>query len=536
MLFMTLRKIFHVPAFLSLVIAFFAPVKLACAAGAASSAAVTSKDAVVKLHWLGKKSISADTNSQGLITIWSMPESAKLEAQFIDKACAAPWHLFHQPADSNSANLLHPLVLDLIEQESYLEIRRTTNSPAILDEMVLAIRLTDERAAAWQTNLAVVMQAFTGITPVNDPSAHRWALKKHHAPNLIESVRAGSWLVIGAAQDHNALLDETLARIEKEHVPYQGSKSKFWVDATVAPARLPDSLGGGAGNHFSELSFTITGDGENILTHGEITLSSKTPVALAPWNIPTNLICDDFTSFTAVRGVKPWLASSPIWADLKSGSPPDQLFIWAPQGFPMETYFAAPLADASNQVSRITQLTLEKHASPRLAKALEGFQKAQGYNGLSWRGFPFFGPFLQSIKTNDGNFVLGGFFHFDPPQNKLSVGTVNDILGRTNLVYYDRELAGSRIEQWLYLGQAIRFASGGSQLPSDSPWLVWFKAVVPRFGPCGTEITQTGPGALSLARKSKVGFTAVELHLLADWLESAEFPCGIYSSSPPAEQ
>jgi hypothetical protein len=224
-----------------------------------------------------------------------------------------------------------------------------------------------------------------------------------------------------------------------------------------------------------------------------------------------------------------------MWTNLNIGAPPDQLFIWASRSFPMQTYIAAPLADASNEVSRITELTVRKHASPRLAKALEGFQKAEGQNGLSWQGFPFFGPFLQSVKANNGSFVLGGFFLFEHPLNELSAAVLMDISARTNLVYYDRELSGQRLDQWLHLGQAIRFASGNAQLPSDCPALTWFKAVIPRFGPCGTEITQTGPSRLSFARKSKVGFTAVELHFLADWLESPDFPRGIHTLSAPAE-
>ena len=56
--------------------------------------------------------------------------------------------------------------------------------------------------------------------------------------------------------------------------------------------------------------------------------------------------------------------------------------------------------------------------------------------------------------------------------------------------------------------------------------MAWLKAVAPKLGNCATAVTQTGPDQLSFVRRSTVGFTAVELHALADWLESPQFPRG----------
>jgi hypothetical protein len=106
---------------------------------------------------------------------------------------------------------------------------------------------------------------------------------------------------------------------------------------------------------------------------------------------------------------------------------------------------------------------------------------------------------------------------------------------RTNLALYDWEITGLRIAQWLYLGQSLRLVFQQSQFPAQSAGLAWLRAVGPKLGPSGTEVTQTGSSQLSVKRKSSVGFTAVELHLLADWLESPSFPRGLYSlTAPPA--
>src|SRR5262249_4628053 len=47
---------------------------------------------VARIHWLGKKRLAADTNATHFMEIWNMPESARLEAQTLDKLALAPWH------------------------------------------------------------------------------------------------------------------------------------------------------------------------------------------------------------------------------------------------------------------------------------------------------------------------------------------------------------------------------------------------------------------------------------------------------------
>jgi hypothetical protein len=106
----------------------------------------------------------------------------------------------------------------------------------------------------------------------------------------------------------------------------------------------------------------------------------------------------------------------------------------------------------------------------------------------------------------------------------------------TNLVYYDWELTGSRIEPCLYLGQVSRVVSRHPQLPLDSLSVSWLKTIEPRLGPCTTTIACTGTNELSFYRKSTAGFTGAELQLLADWLESPQFPHGLYSLLTPPPQ
>ena len=99
----------------------------------------------------------------------------------------------------------------------------------------------------------------------------------------------------------------------------------------------------------------------------------------------------------------------------------------------------------------------------------------------------------------------------------------------TNLVAYDWELTGPRLEQWLYVGQLLRFALYKAQIPPKSASFAWLSALETRLGNCGTVVTRTGPDQLSFLRNSGIGLNSAELDLLADWLESPQFPRGLHT-------
>ncbi|HWD93202.1 MAG TPA: hypothetical protein VG938_12735 [Verrucomicrobiae bacterium] len=541
---MIARKMIGVLAILSLAALLFGCGKSpaasvpAPATNALASLPVPAADTILRIHWLGKKSISADTNATALMRVWNLPESMNLAAQTLDKLSSAPWRLLRSETNQSAASLLRPLLDDLANEESYVEVRRTANSTNAADEMVLAIHLDNQRAALWQTNLAAVLESLTGIRPTKSSSfgtntAAGWSLKKHHAPNLIELARVGDWTLVSAAENHNILLDEVLARLNQATAPFSVKTTNSWLEASGDLSRIASALGIAAKVHSNlpQVAFSVAGDPRYVLTRGEIILPDNWSVKLEPWNMPTNLIDGNLASFTAVRGLKSGLELSTIWKNLQVGPPPDQLYVWALHAFPMETYFAAPLPEASNVVSHISDLVLEKGAPWFAIHNLAGFQRSTTFNGISWQGVPYVKPFLQSFETNGGNFAFGGCFQAETVFDSPPFALLNEVLNHTNLVYYDWELSGPRVADLIYLGQLVRLISGKAQLAPDSAALAWLRVLKTNLGVSGTEITQSAPGRFSFTRNSTVGFSAIELHLLADWLESPDFPRGLFSLS-----
>lgn len=490
---------------------------------------------VARVHWLGMNRLSRETNAASLMTIWDLSESRKLEQQTLDKLSLAPWPLLHRNVDTNAAALLRPLLEDVVAQESSLEIRQATNPPG---ELAFALRLDDRRTALWQTNLAAVLESLTGVHPVPAPDhQYGWALKKHHAPNLIELTRVGEWTIVGAAQDHNDLVAELKSEIQRGQAPFPAGNTNDWLVADLDPAQLFPGLGTvnaelSTLNHFH---LAVTGDGTNVLTDGRADFSRPLALDWQPWNIPTNVINWQLCSFTALRGLQPWLKSVKAWNDLQIGPLPDQIYFWAVPRSEMHSYFAAPLPDASNEVSRFTDWVLQNQYHWYPTNGLAKFERSETFNGLQWKGLPYMWPFLRSITNDHQNFVYAGSF---PNANAYPISGkwLEKSLGSTNLVYYDSEETGTRVEQWLYMGQFARFVSHHAQLSAQSPALLWLKAISPKLGYTVTHITETGPNQLSFIRRSSIGFTGIELNLLADWLESPQFPVGLHTFLAPPDQ
>ena len=509
---------------------------------------------IARLHWLGKKRLAAEANAAGLMTLWNLPESRKLEAHILDKLAVSvtsgQWRVAaaggqrpgvrgQEPGitPSASANLIRPLLEDLLQQESYLEVRQAGSLPGAL---ALAVRLETRRAALWETNLTAALESLPGarFLPTQDGARH-WQLPitrdaSRHTPEF-SLARAGDWTLLGLGPDQNPLLSDWAARIQRDQAPFSAPATNYWLEADLEAGRLAAAvaLDSRLPADLVKLSLTATGDGAWVRSDLELTFAKPLKLELNPWRMPTNLILGPVSSFTAVRGIEPWLASLQAWSSLPVSPPPNQFFCWALQGLPVQTYFAVPHPDASNQVSRLTDLVLQKSRSWS-ADNLVKFGKSQTFNGLEWKGIPCISPFLQSVVFDTGSFISGGLFPVGGTNTPLPPEMLLELSTRTNLALYDWEITGLRIAQWLYLGQSLRLVFQKSQFPAQSAGLAWLKGVGPKLGPSGTEVTQTGSSQLSVKRKSSVGFTAVELHLLADWLESPSFPRGLYSLTAPA--
>jgi hypothetical protein len=534
-------------------------------------------ETVMGLHWVGKQNLTTDTNAASLLAIWNLPESKTLEAQMLDRLAVGllalsrggssnlwPTTSPQSVASSNassvagnrlaapgfavspstnrvpltgSAALLRPLLEDLLEQESFVNVRQATNQPG---EVTLAIRLSEARACLWETNLAALLESWTAGHAAAVPGrSNGWQLKLP-APQppasggqpllarTCELARVGDWTVVGWGPGSNQFFGAALSLFQQDPRGQGLAPTNVWLFSNIDPRRAAQALSLNWDlPELPRISLGVTGDGQAVRTRAQLSFAQPLPFELEPWNIPTNLIHDPLVSFTAVQGLRPWLSSSPLWRQLDLGPPPNQLYCWAQGGLEYLSFFAAPLADASNSVERVTEHLLQKPNDYLAAEGLGRFARATNGPGVIWSPVLFATPHLEPVSLSEGEFVFGGLVPNLATNKPPPADLLRTVVGTTNLVAYDWELSGPRLHQWLYFGQLIRYALHLAQVPPKSASFAWLKALEPKLGNSVTAVTRPGPEQLSFTRRSDLGLTAAELFWLADWLESPQFPRGL---------
>ena len=506
----------------------------------ASNKAAGPRDLVAQVHWVGKNHLATDPSAAYVMNIWHLPASTQLEAQTLGKLALAFAKLGPQSPDSGAITraqtLIRPLLDDVVGQESFFDMwQRGGEKP----ELAFGIRLDARRAALWQTNLAAAVESLTGASVARNNEGWECELRSSKGPapatpsmlRRLRFVRSGEWTLLGLAVSPNAVLDSLLPRIKGTAVPHAPVPTNYWISAELELAHGLRALGCDlkTPTNPGRISVAVNGSRGGVRAAGEVVFSKPLALDLEPWNIPTNLVHDPLVAFTAIRGLRPFLATSGLWNDPSLGVPPNQVFAWALDGGPLLTDFAVPKVDADNWVKGVSKFLLEK-VNPILQKHRAGsFITTTNGNGVRWTGIPLLAPFLDSVKLSGGGFAVGGLLPYVSTNQLAPKELYQAVLGPENLVCYDWEITEPRVTDWLYNSQVLRLMFERPQMTTNSAALPWLLAIAPRLGNCVTVVNRTKPNQLSFVRQSSIGFTAVELQLIADWLESPQFPRGLHT-------
>ena len=518
------------------------------------------RDLVASLHWLGIKRVGLDTNSAHFMPVWNLPETAKLKDQTLDKL--ALWLAEGAKSGSNYASVssnqvntpIRPLLEDLIEEESYLEISSPTNQPG---ELAFAIRLAPGRSLFWETNLASFVESCTQRRPVRVAgTTFGWQLNLTNQPiginqtspasaeprpisavtTHLELTRSADWTFFALSRGSSSTVADFRARFGHDRNPFPASTTNFWLDAQFelpAVARAL-ALNWSLPQNCPKVAMDVFADGQDVRIQGQIDFPQSFPVEPEAWNIPTNLIHFPLVGFTSARGFRPWLSSFKPWADLQLGAAPNQAYLWSQKGLPLQNYFATPLTGASNVVDKVSAM-LQQTMNPWLAdERLGAWQNSTGFHGVVWNGAPFIAPEFRSISDTNGEFVCGGLINPPSASQPLPPELLHELDTRTNLLLYDWEITADGLEHGLYVSQLLRLFSHKAQLLGESASLTWLHNITHRLGNCVTTITESHPGQFLVTRRSTIGLHSIELHAMADWLESPQFPHGLYSLLTPA--
>jgi len=465
---------------------------------------------IVRVYFAGAANISSDTNSAAFTNTFCCAQARVLESQTLDKLSRAPGAWFKSKLSAGAGDgsaQLRPLLDDLLRSEWVFEMRGAPTS----QEYTLAIRLDDSRAQLWQTNLRTVLESWTQIKAQNITNG--WELKKDLPPNLVRVVRATNWLIVACGQDNLPLGDAWAGG----QAPDENETN--WLSAKVDWPQLAQIFPVFGQFGLPAMQLQVEGRGGNLLPSGTFDLSQPLP-SLEPWQIPTDMIHQPLTSFTAIRGFAPWLERQ-SWAQwLEPAAESDQAFIWSLGLSPVQTFIAVPVTNGATALAQLgqslaTDTNWEKYLSSPFA-----LYKTTNQIGLP--GVPFVKPEVRAISDPSGDFLFADVFPNmpggEPPPELFQQ------LNRTNLVFYHWEITSERLKDLPQLTQLALDLTGHRQLDQASASALWLKRVAPTLGGSATEVIQTGPTELSFKRSAPTGLTAIELLALGEWLEAPNFP------------
>ena len=484
-------------------------------------------DLIARVHFAGAGQISADTNAVAFTNLWCSPEAQALREQTLDKLSRAPDVWFKSKiiaGAGDGAAQLRPLLDDLLKSEWIFEVRDATNGSP---EFALAIRLNDARAQLWNKNLAAVLKAWTG-RDVIIKNLGEWLLQKHDPPNLFCFTRNGDWVVIDCGQDKLSLREEILEPFLKTRIAVAGTN---WLTADLDWPRLARWLPSLGAVDLPEMRWQAVGRDGNLHVDGKLIFPQPLEMTLEKWRMPTNTIHQPLVSFTAARGIAPWLEKR-TWAQPYEISPvPNQVFIWALALMPLQTFAAVPVPDASNA---LTQLDQKLSASTNWqSHFMMPLTMEMTNNQITWTGLPFIAPNMTALHEPAGDFLIAEVFP-NGPKTKPLPPELFMRLAQSNLVYYHWEITAERLKLLPQLAQLALMVTQHRQLDAQSAAGKWLDRVGPTLGNNVTEVMQTAPNELSFMRKAPGGLTAVELTALANWLEATNFP-GCDLRLPPSK-
>ena len=243
------------------------------------------------------------------------------------------------------------------------------------------------------------------------------------------------------------------------------------------------------------------------------------------WQVPTELIRSPLTSFTAGQDVGALFKAAPIVSQLAGSLLTNQFYAWVKGEMPFQTYVAWPVADASNVLEK-----LSTEAPSALNAGLKQFNGSQ----LVWQtddkrlymaNLGMVAPDLAVAEDHGRSYLLTTMFPLSPKDPPMRDELLKQVEGHTNLVYYDWELTGPRLQELRLLAHMLLNRPGAKTHEALAAKAIeerWLAGLRPMVGNTVTEITNVSPNEVSLVRNSPIGFTAIEILLLSDWLSEAD--------------
>lgn len=461
-------------------------------AASAARAALPEPDLVARVHFAGLPKLLAGKNFQAVSNEFCSAEALALRKQAADRL--SPWLAGWLNANlgtsvNGGAPQLRPLFDDLQQSEWFLEAKTGANGKV---QAAIAIKLDASHAQRWQTGL------------------------KPYFPAATFQQSAG-WLIFDSG-NAGLKLGEVVAKKISAPPAECANLDVNWPRLAQWYPQLK-SLG------VPQTQFAVTAPDEDFRIQGKFLFPENLNLTVEPWQFPSNTLHQPFISLTAVRGFGNWLKGQDWAQDYKVTPAPNQMFVWAMQQVPFQTFAAVPFAnsvDALGQLyARLKPMFESRGAQPG---TLMPINLVKTNNEIVFQGVPFAAPFIRAIKETGGQqFLLAGAFP-NTPRSKPLPPELFQRLAQKNLLLYHWEITAERLPLGLNVSQLGLLLSQRRQLDGESASMKWIQKTAPSLGNTVTEVFQAGPAEMTFNRKAPGFLTAFEMLALGNWLEAPDFP------------
>lgn len=469
-------------------------------------------------HFAGTAQLRGDTNGLYLRKVLAEPTTARIVASALAKLAHAPQLILPAApaaAGSSVAPLLGPMIEEVLHAESIGEVRE--------GEWAVAARLGAAGVAQFQTAWGSVM-AGVGAPATKAGAAFEASWPDNAGQARLTSV--GDWVVVGAGK---APLVVQRSLVERVKTTRPGVPGGAWLVADLNLPKLAPTLGLPANTTWPNVALQLAGKGVNIRTQARLRYDRPLDLKLEEWRVPTNSIREPLVAFTAVRGLERWLARQPAFQALEAGAAPNQIFGWAQSQVSLQVYLSWACANPVDLLRRVLahggSVAVKEMPQLNLAGLVSRIAYQTNYNRVAWEGLPLLVPYV-AVATNDPGFVVVGIFPTENTRPPAPPQLYSQIMGRTNLVFYDWEITANRAQSWQQLRVFHNMIANYPPAPTNNPAVLWLQDPnVERYlGNAVTEIIAQTPRELVLTRTSATGFTGYELNQLVSWLDDPAFP------------
>lgn len=491
------------------------------------------KGPLLRYHFAGRAAIAPGTNAARFKEIDARPSTAALRSDIAQKLAAAAFVFWQKelPAGAlDQPSVLKPIIEDLITGEGFIEVR---GAPGKAD-LVVAAAVAEDRAALWDRNLKqlaglwklgeareITLEGFKG-----------WEIKKPAAPDTLQFVRAGRWVLVGLGHGKLQQLPAMLATARQTGRPVGVLTNEFLDLAADLPALRP---------WFPVLSqwplppvvASMSGRGDGVRTEVRFQYSGKIPWTFEPWRIPTNVVGEPLTSFTIAQGIGPIFKAMKGFPDLGFGAVPNQVCFWGLHNEQCRMNFSVPVNNAAEEMKKLS-LGVPRYLTGSFTNMQGNFLFGTNRSELLLGGVPWIAPMLRPAKDGRDEYLVGSLFPLNPKHTPIPEELFSQFRGRNNLLYYDWEITEHRLAHADQFYQLFSILNRIRKPSTNTAMKRWLADIKPKLGNTATEITQVSPQELVLVRRSHAGFTGFELETLAVWMESPGWPFKFSLPAPAA--